>query len=124
MMIVVNAKQKNRKVAARLLLANELRSYREVLARVISIQHPGIEVHQTKPEGLDRSVVSLEPYFVICSRATLLMRLRVPVWVELYTDHGASSTINVCGRIIVIEDLQLPGLLDLLGRYEDVASSA
>jgi hypothetical protein len=73
--------------ATRVLVANELRSYRETIARVITGLRPDVEVHEVEPEDLDAKVARLRPDLVICSRVTSTVESCVPVWAELYPDH-------------------------------------
>ena len=106
--------------ALRVLVANELRSYREAIARVMRSVRPDVEVSEVEPDELDREVSRLHPSFVVCSRATDLVRSAVPVWVELYPGCESRSVISVEGRRRIVEEIQLSDLLKALDR-EDLA---
>ena len=72
------------------LVANELASYREVLR--------------------------LRPELVICSRATSLVRDRVPNWVELHPECENLSTFYLEGERFVKEQVDLSDLLCIVDR--------
>ena len=99
--------------ATRVLVANELVSYRQTIAMVIRDLYPGLEVFEADAEVLDGEVVRLGPDLVICSRATCMVRERVANWVELYPRRKPYSTIFTGGECKTIEDVQLSDLLAL-----------
>ncbi len=100
----------------RALVANELRSYREVIAQAMRRLRPNVEVHETEPEELDREIVRLHPDFVVCSWATPTVESRVPIWVELYPSHEAHSKVSIQGHTTVVEDMQIADLFAALDR--------
>jgi hypothetical protein len=57
----------------RILVANELPSYRQSIAIVIGELHPNVEVLEVHPEALDREVARVGPDLVICSRVTTVV---------------------------------------------------
>jgi hypothetical protein len=99
--------------ARRILVANDLTSYRQTIAIVIREMHPDVEVFEVEPESLDTEVARLRPDLVICSRVTYLVRDMVPSWVELYPDCESFSTLCVGGERRAMEDVQLSDLLSL-----------
>ena len=99
--------------ARRILVANELTSYRQTIAMVIRELHPTVEVFEAEPETLDREVERLRPDLVICSRVTPLVRDMVPSWVELYPDCEPFSTLCIGGESREMEDVQLSDILSL-----------
>lgn len=99
--------------ARRILVANELTSYRQTIALVIRDLRPDVEVFEADPETLDREVARLRPDLVICSRLTSLVKEMVPTWVELYPDLGSCSTLCVRGERRTMKDIQLSDLLSL-----------
>ena len=98
----------------RVVVANELRSYRETIAQVMRSVRPDVEVSEAEPEELNREVARLQPNFVICSRLTSVVESSVPVWVELYPGHEAHSRVGVRGKITTVESIQLTDLFALL----------
>ena len=99
--------------ARRILVANELTSYRQTIANVIRKLHPNVEVFEADPETLDREVKRLRPDLMICSRVTSLVMDVVPNWVELYPDCETFSTLCIGGERRAMEDVQLSDLLSL-----------
>jgi hypothetical protein len=99
--------------ARRILVANELTSYRQTIAIVIRDLHPTVEVFEADPENLDREVARLRPDLVICSRVTPLVREMAPNWVELYPKCEPFSTMCIGGERRALEDVQLSDLLSL-----------
>ncbi len=106
----------------RVVVANELRSYREAIARAMSIARPDIEVYETEPEELNWEVARLRPDFVMCSRVTSVVELRVPVWIELYPNCQAPSRVGVRGKITTLNSVQLADLLALLDQARDLTT--
>lgn len=99
--------------ARRILVANELTSYRETIAVVIRDLHPNVEVFEVESEKLDREVARLRPDLVICSRVTPMVRDVVANWVELYPDCEPFSTLCIGGERTAMKDIQLSDLLSL-----------
>ena len=99
--------------ARRILVANELTSYRQTIAIVIRDLHPNVEVFEAEPELLDWEVARLRPDLVICSRVTSLVRDMVQNWVELYPDCEPFSTLCIGGERKALENIQLSDLLSL-----------
>jgi hypothetical protein len=104
----------------RVLFANASRSYREALALVIRRLRPGVEVATAEPDDLDNSIRRFAPDIVVCSEATDVARTSVPVWVELYPGHGSRSVANIFGRQEEYAEIQLPDLLSIVDRAEDL----
>jgi hypothetical protein len=99
--------------ARRILVANELASYRQTIALVIRDLHPDVEVFEAGSEVLNREVLRLGPDLVICSRVTCTVRHRVANWVELYPEYKPYSTFCVGGEHRTLEDVQLSDILSL-----------
>ena len=99
--------------ARRILVANELASYRQTIAIVLRDMHPDMEVFEVPSEALDGEVARLGPDLVICSRLTCTVRQRVANWVELYPDCKPYSTFCISGECTAKRDVQLSDLLSL-----------
>lgn len=108
-------------VKVRVLMANEPRAYRQVIAETLRSLRPNVEFTVVEPDVLEETVSLVRPHMVICNQAPAAVRERVPIWVELYTGHGARSVVNVRGDSSVIEDMQLSDLLSLVDRTEILA---
>jgi hypothetical protein len=112
-----------RRGRARILMANEPRAYREGIAVVISQLRPAVEVETVEPNALDDSIRRYVPDMVICSKATETLKGRVRVWVELYPENGAVSVANVGGRRTEYTEIQLPDLLSIVDKAEELAAT-
>ena len=98
------------------LVANELASYRESFAAVLRYYFPDLEVFEATSADLNREVLRLRPELVICSRATSLVRDRVPNWVELHPECQTFSTFCLEGEHFVKEQVELSDLLSIVDR--------
>ena len=104
-------------------MANEPRAYREGIAAVIGQLRPTVEVETVEPNALDESIKRLSPDMVICSKATEVLKGRVKVWVELYPENGALSIANIGGRRMEYTEIQLPDLLSIVDKAEELAKT-
>ena len=105
----------------RILMANEPRAYRESIAEVLRTLRPDLEVTSVQPDVLEESVALHTPRVVICSEVVPIVREKVPVWVELYPGHSSKSIVSIEGRRTEIEDIQLPDLLSIVDRAQNLA---
>ena len=112
-----------RRGGPRVLMANEPRAYREGIAAVIGQLRPTVEVETVEPSALDESIERLSPDMVICSKATEMLKGRVKVWVELYPENGALSIANIGGRRMEYTEIQLPDLLSIVDKAEELAKT-
>ena len=97
----------------RILVANELTSYRQTIAIAIRELYPQVEVFEADSGALDWEVDRLTPDLVICSRVTPAVRERVANWVELYPSCTPFSTFCIRGESRAMGDVQLSDLLSL-----------
>ncbi len=100
----------------RILVANELSSYRQTIVIVFRELHPNVEVLEVDPETLDGEVGRLDPDLVICSRVTAGVRERAANWIELYPECRPFSTFCIGGERRAMEDVQLSDLLSVCAR--------
>ena len=100
----------------RILVANELTSYRQAIAVVFRELHPNVEVLEVDSETLDGGVARLGPDLVICSRVTAVVRERAANWIELYPECRPFSTFCIDGERRAMEDVQLSDLLSVCAR--------
>ena len=112
-----------RRGTPRVLMANEPRAYREGIAAVISQLRPAVEVETVEPDALDDSIKRYVPDMVICSKATETLKGRVRVWVELYPENGAISVASIGGRRMEYTEIQLPDLLSIVDKAEELAKA-
>jgi len=100
----------------RILVANELTSYRQAIAIVFRELHPNVEVLEVDPGILDWEVARLGPGLVICSRLTAVVEERAANWIELYPACRPFSTFCIDGERRTMEDVQLSDLLPVCAR--------
>jgi hypothetical protein len=100
----------------RILVANELTSYRQSIAIVFRELHPNVEVIEVHPATLDWDVARLAPALVICSRVTTVVEERAANWIELYPECRPFSTFCIGGERRAMEDVQLSDLLSVCAR--------
>ena len=106
----------------RVLMANEPRAYREGIAAVISQLRPEVEIEIVEPDALDSSIECFSPDMVICSKATDALKSGVRVWVELYPENAPLSVASIGGRRMEYAEIQLPDLLSIVDKAEELAN--
>ena len=102
-------------------MANEPRAYREGIAAVIGQLRPEVEIRTVEPEAMDGSILRFSPDMVVCSEATEALRARVRVWVELYPEHAAHSVASIGGSLMEYGEIQLPDLVSIVDRAEELS---
>lgn len=104
----------------RLLMANEPRAYREVIAEAVRDLRSDVDVMTVEPGELDDAISNFRPDMVICSAATETVKRNVLVWVELYPEFSPQSVVSVKGEISKVDEIQLADLLAILDRAEQL----
>ncbi len=107
-----------------ILLANEPRSYREVIAGTLRQLRPQWPIADVEPEVLPAHLGRCARPFVIASRLSELARQRACGWVLLYPDYEDRAVIGLAGEETTVEGLDFDGLLAALDRAEAVALAA
>jgi hypothetical protein len=106
-----------------IIMANEPRSYRTVLAATIGRLRPDVKVITVDPEDLDAAVIRLAPALVLCSRLT--PAIREPVnWVLLYPGYETRTVVNLGGQVTAGGDLGLEELLSIVDQACVLVSAA
>lgn len=100
----------------KVIVANELRSYRQVLARAITMARPEAEVTLVAPALLKSEVRRLDPDLVVCSCARPAVEAGTRAWVELYSDHGPVSVVCVDGLRSSVQNMQLDDIFRFIDR--------
>lgn len=106
----------------RVLLANEPRSYREVMAAALLLLRPGCDVITVEPEDLDSVVTRVCPDVVMCSRLTLGVLTNAKSWMLLYPDGGPGAVCSVAGHHWPIAEVEFGAILALIDRTIDLNS--
>jgi hypothetical protein len=93
------------------ILANEPRYEREVLAAALCALRPGIDVVGLTPDRLDGALAALRPQLVVCSEATTAVRAHAPAWVLLYPDDAAHAVVCLDGIEAIVPGFDLAALV-------------
>lgn len=103
----------------RILVANEPRIYREVVADTLSRLRPLLCVLVAEPEDMEREVGRFGPHLVICSRATERVREGCLAWVVLYPDGEDRIEVGGKGTIAAMRPLAGAGVTGLLSMVDE-----
>lgn len=108
----------------RILVANDLLSYREALTIALRELRPEVEVFESRMVFLDHEVRRLLPNVVICSEVTDLLRDRILHWIELYPNGESRVTISSFGKQKTVEDIPLSEIVSLVDETDKLVRSA
>ena len=106
----------------RILVANEPRSYREVLAAALRKLRAHVKVIVVEPDDVDAEVVLQRPHLVLCSRLTAPVQSCLLGWVVLYPDGARRAVVNVGGQRTVMPDLELANVLAIVDQAQRLAA--
>jgi hypothetical protein len=115
------------KVAAviRVLVALELRSYREAIAKALQYQHPQARVRPADPEVFALEMMHLEPHVVICSQTTSAVRDGALCWVKiLIVGEELRAVVSVGGQCKIVSNITLGELGSVLDEAEALVQEA
>lgn len=104
----------------RILVANEPRSYREVIGAAVQALRPHIEVVLSTPDTLERDLARLAPQLVICSALTASIWSRSVTWIVLYPEGTSQAVININGQSTTLDDLEFDHLLRIVDETEQL----
>lgn len=105
----------------RILVANEPRAYRDVIAAAFRELRPQHEVIPVEPDQLDGEVARLHPHLVICSRLSEMVETGPLTWVMLYPDNETRTVISIAGEQTVAADVEFSELLSVIDQTELIA---
>ena len=109
----------------RVLVALELRSYREAIAKALQYEHPQAQVHSADPQVFDLEMMHLEPHVVICSQTTPAVRDGALCWVKvLIVGEELRAVVSVRGRVKIVSNITLGELISVLQEAEAVVQAA
>jgi hypothetical protein len=100
------------------LVANELCTYREVIAEIFREFRPHVEVLCLDPEDLDREMARLNPGLVVCSRLTEAVKRGAHTWVVLYPDGKGWAEVSIAGQHETVVDIEFDVLLSIIDQAE------
>jgi hypothetical protein len=104
----------------RVLVANEPRSYREAIARVLVQTRPHVETVTADAEVLAEAVRRFAPDLVVCSAIDEALAARLGAWIELYPEGHALARVCIDGRRSTLEN---PDLAEVLAVVDAAAAS-
>lgn len=107
----------------RILVANDLRSYREAIATALREMRPQFDVWEVDSEWLNREAARLRPDLVIGTNVSSVTRSRVFSWIELYPDCEPRSVLCIGDELRQIEDIQLSDLISIADQVERILRS-
>lgn len=102
----------------RIVVANEPRSYREVIVAVLRALRPQVEAIVVEPDGLDCMVVHLEPHLVVCNQLTDTIENRGCASILLYPDGQSHAVVSVAGQRRRVDAIELGDLLSVIDQVE------
>lgn len=103
-------------IRPRVVVANEPRSYREVMTETLSEIRPEIDFLLVDPAELARAVPGLLPDMVICDEATAVVQDNAPIWLELYPKQNPSSVLGFQNEVSTVENIQFSDILAIVDR--------
>ena len=104
-----------------ILLANEPRSYRGVLATALQTLRPHVAVMTSEPIDLDRNILRFEPHLVMCSHLTETVQIHCLAWIILYPNGNRFVEVKVAGLHLSEIDLEFNQLLAIVDHIERLA---
>ncbi len=100
----------------RVLVANEPRCYRDVVAATLGVLRPGAEVTAVEPIDIDAELSRLRPHLVVCSRLTEAVEARAGAWVLLYPEGENRAVVSVDGQRTTQPNIRFDDLLRTVDR--------
>ena len=102
----------------RALIANEPRTYREVLADGLRAFRPQVETSTVEPDDLDAEIARLRPHLVVCSRPCVAAQDGTLTWVVLYPREENRAEVFTAGEHATITGVCFSDLLLILDSTE------
>ncbi len=108
----------------RVLVANEPRAYREVLAGTLAELRPRLLVHLLEPAELDETTRWLRPALVICSQLSAVVQAHAGAWLLLPPEEAAQAEIGMGGRGRAFPAADLAAVLTAIDAVLDTPEGA
>jgi hypothetical protein len=102
----------------RIMVANEPRAYREVIAEAFRQLRSDVEVITAEPIELDGAIADLAPDLVVCSQLSEVIETRPLAWILLYPDGQATAIISIQGHRSTSAAIEFTGLLAAVDQAE------
>ena len=107
----------------RIVLANEPRSYREVIAAAFQALRPHHEVFVVAPDELDHEVRRLAPHMVVCSQVSSVVQAVALAWILLYPGGTSHAEVFEDGTHTTLADVNFSNLISIMDRTEHLAEN-
>ena len=107
----------------RIVLANEPRAYRDVMAAAFRDLRPELEIITVEPADLGAYLAQAEPAVVVYSQQGDGLPPRVFAWVLLYPDGENRATVSVAREETSYADMEFDQLLGVLDRTVALVST-
>ncbi|HEX8933784.1 MAG TPA: hypothetical protein VF788_06260 [Pseudonocardiaceae bacterium] len=101
----------------RVLVANEMCAYREVIAAVFQELRPHHEIRCVEPDDLDDEISRHHPHLVVCSRLTAAVESLMS-WVMLYPNGENQAVIKTAGEQVAVANVGFNDLLSVMDKTE------
>ena len=102
----------------RVLIANEPRTYREVLVDALRELRPQVEVSTVESYGLVAEIERLRPHLVVCSWLSVVMPAGPLSWVVLYPHEENRAEVFTAGEHSTIAGVGFADLLSIIDSTE------
>ncbi len=106
----------------RVIVANEPRAYREVIAAAVAGVRPDVEIITVLPEELEAAVARYAPDLVVCSTECAVAIGSPRTCVSLYPGGESLSVISRGGQRTEVADIQFDTLVSLIDDLSALAA--
>jgi hypothetical protein len=100
------------------LIANEPRTYREVLVDALRELRPQVEVSAVESYSLVAEIERLRPHLVVCSWLSVVMPAGPLSWVVLYPHEENRAEVFTAGEHATIAGIRFGDLLTIIDSTE------
>ncbi len=110
-----------------IIMANEPRAYREVMAATFRALRPHLAIATAEPDELGRELVGpagCTRRLVVHSRRTATVPDGVAAWVLLYPDGDDTATVSIAGRQTTTPHAEMDDLLAIFDRFATLPEAA
>ena len=94
-----------------ILVGNEPRLYREVLAEAIRFLRPDLAVAVTDPNNIDCVVANHDSQIVVCSHLTDIVLAEALAWIQLYPENRNLAIVGRGGQQTCLAAVELADIL-------------
>ncbi len=97
-----------------ILVGNEPRAYREVIAGALQALRPMVAISMIDPALLEAALAECQPALVLCSRLTAAIQSTARSWLLLYPDGEGSAIATIAGQERDIPGIDFEALLAIV----------